>query len=57
MTSKFVNFVIVSLLLMHPIFNKIGFNRNRGIKYTYAKLRYSPRVSLRVEHWPSVIFT
>ena len=41
---------------MHPIFifNKIGFNRNRGIKYTYFKLKFL-RVCLRVEHWSSVI--
>ena len=24
---------------MYPIFNKISFNRNRGIKYTYFKLK------------------
>ena len=42
---------------MYPIFNKIGFNRNRGIKYTYFELKYSLRVSLRVEQWSSVIYT
>ena len=59
MTSKFGNFVVVSLLLMYPIFNKIGFNQNRGIRHTYFKLKYSLRhgVSLRVENWSSVILT
>ena len=59
MTSKFGNFVVVSLLLMYPIFNKIGFNQNRGITHTYFKLKYSLRhgVSLRVENWSSVILT
>ena len=54
---KFRNFVIVSLLLIYPILNKIGANRHRGIKYTYFKLKYCLRVSLRVEHWSSVILT
>ena len=55
--SKFGNFVIVSPLLLYPIFNKFGFNRNRGIKYTYFKFKYSLSVSLLVEPWSCVILT
>ena len=57
LTSKFGNFVIVSLLLMYPILNKIGFNQKRGNKYTYVRLKYALCVSLRVEHSSSVIHT
>ena len=55
MTSKFDNFVIVSLSLMYQMFNKTGFNQ--GIKHTYIKLKYSLCVSLQVEHQSSVILT
>ena len=57
LASKFGNFVIISLLLMYPIFDKIAFNRNRDIKYTYFTLKCSLRVSLRVENWSSVTLT
>ena len=50
-TQVLVRFIIKDLLIWHK---HLAY---RGIKYTYFKLKYSPRVSLRVEHWASVILT